>query len=117
MQSEAERAAEILERTRTLFEAFNRRASDSLLEEWVESLSPLYGPELVSALKQGCRQRMMPGLVDILETTIAARRRNASIEAAKVSFDDMVKSASTPEAKAAAEQALAIMREKFGIGQ
>lgn len=115
MQSEAEKAMEILDRSRTLFEAFNRRASDSLLQEWVDSLLPLYGPELLSTLSQGCRQRIMPGLVDILETTTAARKRNTSIEAAKISFDDMVRSASTPEARKAAEDALAILRDKFGI--
>jgi hypothetical protein len=56
----------------------------------------------------------MPGLVDIMEATMAARRRNAEIAAAKVSFADMVRSAETPEAKKAAEEAMAILRAKFG---
>lgn len=113
MQSEAEKAAEVLERTRTLFEAFNRRASDSLLEEWVDTLLPLYGPELLATLKNGCRQRQMPGLIDILETTMAARKRNANIEAAKLSFEDMVRSAQTPEAQRAAAETLEILRKRF----
>jgi hypothetical protein len=45
---------------------------------------------------------------------MAAKRRSASIEAARISFADMVRSAETPEAKRAAEEALAILRAKFG---
>lgn len=107
--------AEVAEAVKTLAEIFSRRLSDSALALWVELLAEHHGPELLRTLRDACKQPRMPGPGEILETTMAAKRRNAQMQSARVSFEDMAQSASTPEAKAAAERAMAIMREKFGM--
>lgn len=113
MQSEVQKAAEVLKAVKTMAEIFNRHLSDAALELWTEELTPHHSPELLRELKHACRAPKMPGIAEILEWTLESKRRNASIAAARLSFDDMVRTASTPEARAAAEQALAIMRDKF----
>jgi hypothetical protein len=107
--------ASLTESIRTLHEIHSRRLSDAALLTWVELLASQYGPELLRTLKDACRMiGRMPSPGEILETVMAAKRRSASIEAARISFADMVRSAETPEAKRAAEEALAILRAKFG---
>lgn len=56
----------------------------------------------------------MPGPQEIYETTRAAMRRNTAMAETRVSFAEMAASASTPEARKAAEECMRVLREKFG---
>lgn len=63
-----------------LYEMHGRSPSTAALREWVDQLSPNYGPPTIQALKAGCREPRLPGLAWVLEHAAATRKRAADLQ-------------------------------------
>lgn len=81
------------------------------MRTWVENLTSLYGPHLFEALDAANRAVRMPSLGDVIEDTLARRRRN---EPRQTWLEDEVSPEQRERNREAARRFFEEMRQRLG---
>jgi len=105
---------ELSEKLTLLHEVYSRRISDRALLLWIDKLSPFIGPELNQVLEDSMTQRAIPTLGELVQTTLAARRRARTASDARED-DERLTREERERRDAVARQVMAELRVKLGI--